>query len=207
MSGGTMMLHQAHDTRTEQTLRALTTMLVWLRTRGMEVVEAGLFAFLTIYASTFTAALLFESNPSYRVMARISAWVQARTGIGGPDEGPWATLLWALVALFAAAYAVNFWGVWLAVTEGGSYGSDADYWQFRLAWKLRMVGLVLGGSWWVFLAVMFWLAQPLGAGWRVTAVFVAFDALAVLRLAFGHGADALPFPFRRWARGGRGDAS
>lgn len=191
-----MMQQQAQTTRTETTLLALTAMLVWLRTRGMEVVEAGLFAFTFIYASTFANPLLFESSASYRTMARISAWVQTRTGIGGPDEGPWATFLWLLVAWKVIAYAINLWGVYLVESEGGAYGRDEDYWQFRLAWRMRTVALCASGVWWVFISAMYWLALPPGAGWKVTAVFVVFSALSLFRIAFSHGTLALP-RFRR----------
>lgn len=155
----------------------------WGWSRNIEPVEGLSLAFALGWLAKLSMGGVFGTASSYATMARLSAPFVAR---GWHAETPWAVALGAIVAHLLAAYALEAWGYLAA----GYW--DPDDWRVHWSRRIRFGGLLLLSGWWMFIAIMFGIANFAGVGWTIYVPASLWTSWSTIRLVWDYGAAVLP---------------
>ncbi|MEO5964518.1 MAG: hypothetical protein ABIR11_03560 [Candidatus Limnocylindrales bacterium] len=176
-------------TRREQIMDTCLDMARWAFRRQTEIAEALCYWCALSWAITLCSPAALESSTSYRAMSTIALAVQRRTGIGGPDEGPWATAFYGIVLVLTLAYLLTIWGVF-GVYPLGEYHPPP--WQFTVARRLRILALIALAMLLAFITYALWVANPIGTGFRIYGAFAATSLWSAAFIAWRYGRVVLP---------------
>lgn len=155
----------------------------WGWSRNIEPVEGLSLAMALCWLVSLTIGGVFGTASSYRAMAELSGRV---VGWGWRPEWPWAGVLGVMVAHLLAAYALGAWGY----VACGYW--DADDWRVLWSRRIRFGGLLLLSGWWMFVAVMFGIANWAGVGWKIYVPLSLWTSWSTIRLVWDYGAAVIP---------------
>lgn len=188
-----MRMEMRQESRYERLMETGLGMARWVFQRQTELAEALSYWAAINWAITLSDPYALESASSYSAMRLIAQDIQQRINVGGPNEGPWATLFYAVVLVLTIAYALTLWGVFSTYPYGES---TPPPWQFVVARRLRIVALIPLAMLLAFISYALWVANPLGSGFRVYSAFALTSLWSAAFIAWRYGRAVLP-------RGGR----
>lgn len=155
----------------------------WGWSRNIEPVEGLSLAMALGWLAKLGAGGVFGTASSYATMDRLAAPFVAR---GWEPEWPWALAIGAIVVHLLAAYGLGAWG-YLAL----GYWDDDD-WRVHWSRRIRFGGLLLLSGWWMFVALMFGIANFAGVGWTIYVPLSLWTSWSTIRLVWDYGAAVLP---------------
>lgn len=178
---GRMEMRQEQEQRLAVRLAVAAARWGW--SRNIEPVEGLSLAMALCWLVSLVAGGVFGTASSYAAMAQLSGRVVAW---GWQPEWPWAIVVGLMIAHLLAAYALGAWG-YLA---RGYW--DADDWRVLWSRRIRFGGLLLLSGWWMFVAVMFGIANGAGVGWKIYVPLSLWTSWSTIRLVWDYGAAVIP---------------
>lgn len=186
-----MRVEMRQETRARlAVVRATLELARWGFRRNIEPVEALSLAMALGWLVSLAIGDVFGTASSYTAMAQLSGGV-ARWG--WLPEWPWAVAIGVIAAHLGVAYALGAWGY----LRAGHW--DDDDGRIRWSRRVRFGGLMMLAAWWMFIAVMFGLANFAGVGWKIYVPLSLWTSWSAIRLVWDYGAGVLPLMRRRGA--------